>query len=110
MIGIYRTDTKEIYFELFDHDLVSGTKLRETMKIMIGYEDHYFTDGEVREFARIRCKGIRGEIKYPSVTKLLEYGHKTTAIFLYYKETPNVSLLEARDHINNLMEYMKDKL
>lgn len=107
MVGVTRAiDEKEIYFELTNHDLISGTKLREMMYVInndkLGF---MYTKEEVRKFAK-SCKGIVRELKHPSVTKLIQYGFKATAVYVYYKENPNVSLVDARKHVERLSIYM----
>lgn len=102
MIGTYDTDRKEIYFELNNHDLITGTKLRFMMYV-IGDVPEYWnvSDTELRKFAK-NCKGILRELEKPSVVDLIKYGFKSTAIQVYYKETPNVSLLDAKKYIDEL--------
>lgn len=101
---------KEIYFELENHDLVSGTKLREIMSIVNGYVPlgSIPSNTEVRAFAKT-CKGIVREIKHPSVTKLIEYGHESTAIHLYYKENSGISLVVARDDVRRWSDYINKR-
>lgn len=99
-------DNKEIYFELTNHDLITGTALRYMMYVLTGDPSAYMrSDSDVRKFSKT-CEGIIREIKHPSVTKLIEYGFKTTAVKVYYKETPNISLSEARKYVERLSLYM----
>ena len=102
-------DNKEIYFELINHDLITGTSLRNMMFVVNGYVSSYNDGNEsVKNFART-CKGIIREVKPPSVTKLLEYGFYHSAVRLYYKEHPGISLVEARNHVEKLMAYIDKK-
>ena len=97
---------KEIYFELVNHDLITGTTLRYMMYVLTGDSSAYMiSDSDVRKFSKT-CGGIVREIKHPSVTKLIEYGFKTTAVKVCYKETPNISLSEARKYVERLSLYM----
>lgn len=94
-----------IYFSMDDGKLVTNWDIAKAAQIVSGYD----VDGGNLEFIRSyakSCKGIKREIKHPSVKYLLTHGDKVRAIQIYYRCHPEKTLKEARDVIEEILRKM----
>lgn len=105
-MGIPEEIISDLYFETKDHNIISGTKLREIMHIIWG-DDAPMSNNAVRKFAE-DCEWITYEVNNPSITSLIKYGHTVTAIKLYYDFHRGISLVDAKNHIYKLKESMEN--
>lgn len=88
----------QIYFETTDGNLLEGYEMAQIVQAMTGKiissNDFCF----MREFAK-SCKGITGETKNISVEKLIQNGHESKAVKIYYINHPGISLSAAREAV-----------
>ncbi len=98
-----------IYFGTTENGLIEDYMLRYIAFILTG-ERIAFDDNEtLKEFAK-KCKGIRGEVKNPSVKYLVKNGYKVEAMKLYRDKHPGTSLKEAKEIIDAMEEKIKREI
>lgn len=94
-----------IYFGTVDGGLIDHYEIVKMAKIVSGLK-LYINDFEaIREYAKT-CKGIKKEVKKPSVKFLLERGEKVKAIQIYRRQHEGMGLKEAKDIIDKMEEKM----
>ena len=100
---------ERIYFGTNDGKLVTNFDLAN----MVAVVDNKYIDSDdldaIREYAK-NCKGIKKEVKNPSIRVCLENGEKVKAIRLYYDRHPEVGLVGAKDAINKMEAKLHKKL
>lgn len=98
-----------IYFSTLDNNLIDNYDIVKAAKLIYG-KDIFVDDYDaIREFAK-NCKGIRREIKNPSVKYLIKHGYKTRAVQIYYRKFGSkIRLSEVHEIINNMEKEMKDR-
>ena len=108
IMGIPEELTTELYFETKDHDIITGTYLRNVMHLIWG-DNTSLSNDVVRKFAE-ECEYIIHEVDNPSLTSLVKNNHTTTAITLYYKYNHGISIIDAKNYIYKLKKSVEDEL
>lgn len=98
----------KIYFGTKDGDLISDFELRNIAFIVTGEKIPCDDIDASRSFAK-KCRGIKGEIKKPSVKYLVEHGHKVKATMIYRDSHDGISLKDAKEAVDKMEEEMKNK-
>lgn len=93
----------DIYFGTIDGGLITNFELANMAKIVDGKMIDYNNLEAVKEYAKT-CKGIKGEVKYPSVKWLVEHGQKVKAVLIYHRRHPEIGLMESKEIIDNMAE------
>lgn len=96
-------ETRTIYFGTKDGDLISNYEMARIARIVYDNVIDYCDLEAVRAFAKL-CKGITKEIKNPSVKFLVEHGHKVKAMRIFRERNPEMTMVEARNFIDELDE------
>ena len=100
----------EIYFEGTNGELYTSDDIIKAAYIMNSFELKYYDSNSIRNFAS-ECSGIKCEIK-PDVELFVAKGYKVRAIRLYYnlhkKENPNLTLVEAKNAIEEMEIKLKE--
>lgn len=94
-------ETRTIYFGTTDGDLLSNYEVARIARVVYDSVIDYRDFEAVRAFAKL-CKGITKEIKNPSVKFLIEHGHKVKAMRILRERNPEMSMVEARNFIDEL--------
>lgn len=94
-----------VYFSTNNGKLVTNWDIAKAATIVNGKEIGGNELEQVRKYAK-SCKGIKKEIKNPSIKYLLAHGDKYTAIKIYYRRHPEKTLKEARDVIEEILRKM----
>lgn len=98
-----------IYFGTIDGSLVTNYELSTMSKIVNGKQIPADDLEAIREYAKT-CKGVKKEIRNPSVKFLLKHGEKYKAIFLYYKMHPQLSVTDAKKIIDEMEKKMQQNI
>lgn len=85
----------KVYFETTDGNFLEGYEMAQIVQVMTGKKISSDDFCFMREFAK-SCKGITGETKNVSVEKLIQNGHESKAVRIYYISHPGISLSDAR--------------
>ena len=98
-----------IYFSTLDNNLIDNYDIVKAAKLIYG-KDIFVDDYDaIREFAK-NCKGIKREIKNPSVKYLIKHGYKTRAVQIYYRKFEGgIRLSEAKAIIDKMEKEMNDQ-
>lgn len=99
-------ETRTIYFGTKDGDLISNYEMARIARIVYDNIIDYRDIEAVRAFAKL-CKGITKEIKNPSVKFLVEHGHKVKAMRVLRDRNPEMSMVDARNIIDELEENLR---
>ena len=99
-------EIRTIYFGTNDGDLISNYEMARIARIVYDNIIDYRDLETVRAFAKL-CKGITKEIKNPSVKFLVEHGHKVKAMRVLRDRNPEMSMVEARNIIDELEENLR---
>lgn len=99
---------EHIYFTTYDNKLVTNWDIVKAAMIVNGKEIGGNELEQVRKYAK-SCKGIKKEIKNPSIKYLLAHGDKYTAIKIYYRRHPEKTHKEARDVIEEILKNMNSE-
>lgn len=94
-----------IYFGTVDGGLIDHYEIVRIAKIASALKLCVNDFEAIRAYAGT-CKGIKKEIKKPSVKFLLEHGEKVKAIQIYYRQHEGIGLKEAKDIIDKMEEKM----
>ena len=97
----------DIYFGTIDGGLITNFELANMAKVVDGNDIDYNDLEAVREYAKT-CKGIKGEVKHPSVKWLLEHGQKAMAVKIYYRRHPELGLMGSKEIIDKMAEEIKN--
>lgn len=97
----------DIYFGTIDGGLITNFELANMAKVVGGNEIDYNDLESVREYAKT-CKGIKGEVKHPSIRFLLEHGQKVKAVQIYHRKHPELGLKESKEIIDKMAERIKN--
>lgn len=97
-----------IYFGTVDGGLVDHYDIIKMARIVSGKNIAINDFDAIREYAKT-CKGIKKEVKKPSVKYLLERGEKVKAIQIYYRQHKGMGLKEAKDIIDKMEENLKQR-
>lgn len=97
-----------IYFGTVDGGLVDHYDIIKMARIVSGKNIAINDFDAIREYAKT-CKGIKKEVKKPSVKYLLERGEKVKAIQIYYRQHEGMGLKEAKDIIDKMEENLKQR-
>ena len=97
----------DIYFGTIDGGLITNFELANMAKIVDGKKIDYNDLETVREYAKT-CKGIKGEVKHPSVKWLVEHGQKVKATMIYYRRHPELGMTESKKIIDKIAEEIKN--
>lgn len=96
-----------IYFETTNGRLVTNYNISTTAEIVNGKKIDSEDFVSVREYVKGACNGILKEVKNPSVNFLIKKGRKIDAVKLYYDTHTGISLSEAKNIIEEMMEECK---
>lgn len=97
----------DIYFGTIDGGLITNFELANMAKVVSGNEIDYNDLESVREYAKT-CKGIKGEVKHPSIRFLLKHGQKVKAVKVYYSRHPELGLKGSKEVIDKMVEEIKN--
>lgn len=96
----------DIYFTTTSGKLITNHDIAKAAIINGDTVDAYNLD-DVRKYAST-CKGIVKEIN-PSIKVCLQNGDRSTAIKLYYRRHPEITIKDAQKVINEMEEKMNLK-
>jgi hypothetical protein len=96
-----------IYFETIDGTLIDNVDLVRYIKYLDGIDIDASDFEAIRNHVKTR-KGIKREIKHPSIKHLIKHGHKYRAIQIYARNH-GIRLMEAKPFIEKIEQELKDK-
>jgi hypothetical protein len=98
-----------IYFGTTNGGLIDNYDIAKIARIVNGTEISALDFESIKQFAKT-CKGIKGEIKRPSVKYLLQHGDKIKATQIYYRQYEGgITLLEARTIVDKMEKEMNEQ-
>lgn len=97
-----------IYFGTVDGGLVDNYDIIKIARIVSGLNICINEFDRIREYAK-SCKGIKNEVRKPSIKFLLERGEKLMAIKIYRRQHEGMGLKEAKDIIDKMEENLKQR-
>ena len=99
----------KIYFTTFDGALFDNNYIARLGALKDGKPVDAEDLDYIREIAA-SFKGIKKEVKNPSVNYLLKIGRKYTALKLFRDRHPELSLIQAKEAIDRMEASMRKKV
>lgn len=96
---------EEIYFGTKDGDLLDNYEIAKIAFIITGKRNSPDDFENVREFSKM-CKGIEGEVKNPSIKRLIKNGYKAKAVKICYRKHHGISLIKAKEIVDSMEDNM----
>ena len=100
--------SEKIYFATVNGNLIDNYDLANVALITTGKRIEFGDFNALRKFAET-CKGVKFEVKKPSVEYLVKYGRTFKAMMLYHDQHPECKIAECRKVIEDMEKNLKEK-